>query len=235
MKLSYITISDATDIRSWSGLDRSIWEALAAQGAEIELVGSLSHFPSVARKLRKLWGQHIEGKSLNYLWDVDTAKGFAQDAAARIAKMGIDAILSPNPIPLAYLERNDPMFLWTDATFSALLNFYPEFSQNNLCRASVQSGLAIDRAALDRCTLAIFSSDWAAQAAMKHYDLTEDKVKVVPFGANVDDSPDKDQVKAIIEQRSRQCLHLLFIGVDWERKGGATALAAAQAIHDLWH
>jgi glycosyltransferase involved in cell wall biosynthesis len=232
MNLAYVTVFDATDIRNWSGLDRYIWESLAAQGENVELVGSLKHPRSFGRKIRKFWGSTIERKIFSHLWDVDTAKGYAHDAASRIATSAADAILSPSPIPIAYLERKEPLFLWTDAPFCGLLDFYPEFARENMCSASVKAGLEIDRAVLERCTLAIYSSDWAAQSAINYHGIPAEKVKVIPFGANIQGSPDRDQIQKIIDERSRQCLRLLFIGVDWERKGGATALAAAKAVHE---
>lgn len=231
MKLAYVSLFDATDVRNWSGLDLHIWKSLAAQGVDINLMGNLIHQRSLHRRLRKLVATHIERKVFSPLWEIDTARGYAQDAATRIAKAGVEAILSPSPIPLAYLERDEPIFLWTDSTFSGLLNFYPEYSEDYLSSASIRSGLAIDRASLDRCTLAIYSSEWAAQIAMRNYNIAPDKVKVVPFGANLEQKKSSIEIKEVISRRSRKCLRLLFIGVDWKRKGGPMALAAAQEVH----
>lgn len=232
MKLAYTALWDATDIRSWSGTDRNIWESLRSAGAEISLVDQLAHGPSPARKLRKLWSLYVERKEFTHIWDVDTARGYARDAATRISGLNADAIISPSPIPLAYLQRKEPVFLWTDAPFAALVDFYPEFHRNRMSTTSINSGLIVDKAALDRCQIAIFSSEWAAQRAVQLHCIDAKKVKVVPFGANIDISHDAQSVEAFLERRSVGPFRLLWLGVDWERKGGDTALQAARLMHE---
>ena len=44
--------------------------------------------------------------------------------------------------------------------------------------------------------LALFSSDWAARGAIELYGADKNKVKVVPFGANIQTFPAFDDVNS---------------------------------------
>jgi hypothetical protein len=77
----------------------------------------------------------------------------------------------------------------------------------------------VEQAALNRCCLAIYSSEWAASTALRHYAVDARKVKVVPFGANVDGLQSPDEVARITSGKSADVCRLLFVGVDWIRKG----------------
>lgn len=232
MKIAYTTVWDAMNIRSWSGLDRNIWESLAGAGAGIELVDQLKHGRSPARKLRKIWSVCVERKEFATQWDIDSARGYSQDAARRIAPLHADAIFSPSPIPLGFLERPEPIFLWTDAPFAGLVDFYPEFMKTRMSSATIKSGLTIDKATLDRCRIAIFSSHWAADFAVKYHSIDPNKVKVVPFGANIKVDHDLNQVETFISNRRNRPFQLLWLGVDWERKGAQTAVEAVRIMNE---
>ena len=57
---------------------------------------------------------------------------------------------------------------------------------SKVCSHKLSYGNELEQSALSRCTLAIFSSEWAANTAVQNYDVHPDKVRVVPFGANLD-------------------------------------------------
>lgn len=89
----------------------------------------------------------------------------------------------------------------------------------------------ITRECLSRCSLAIFSSDWAARTALEIYGVNKDKVKVVPFGANIQSRNTLDDIRAMLKTRSRDTVKLLFLGKHWNRKGGEIVFNVAKALH----
>ena len=80
-----------------------------------------------------------------------------------------------------------------------------------------------------------FSSQWAANSALELYGASREKVKVVPFGANIDSHPSLDDMHAIIKKRAGDKIKLLFLAKSWERKGGDVVLAVAKALHTAGH
>jgi glycosyltransferase involved in cell wall biosynthesis len=91
----------------------------------------------------------------------------------------------------------------------------------------------MENAALDRCKLVIFASDWAAQTAMKTYEIAQSKIRVVPWGANLEDNRTYEDVKNIVKFRAATPCKLLFIGIDWFRKGGDIAIEVAKELNKM--
>jgi glycosyltransferase involved in cell wall biosynthesis len=88
----------------------------------------------------------------------------------------------------------------------------------------------MEQAALTRCSLAIYSSEWAASTALRHYTVDPRKVKVVPFGANTDGLQHSCDVGRIVAAKPLAVCRLLFVGADWERKRGEFAVAVADLL-----
>ncbi len=57
------------------------------------------------------------------------------------------------------------------------------------------------------------------------YGIARQKIRVVPFGANCD-SPfsDESEAAAAVARRDWSVIRLVFVGVDWQRKGGDMAV-----------
>ena len=228
LRLAFVTAYDASDPAGWAGVALHMSRALEAQGILLEYIGPLSE----RRPLRAALKQRVYRLAgRRYMRDRDpgTVRSYARQVADRLATVSVDAVLSPGTLPVAYLECAAPIVVWTDATFHGLAGFYPEYAR--LCRETERGGHAAERAALDRCALAIYTSEWAARTAIGGYGADPARVRVVPFGANLAAEPrEPDVANGIRARRFDEC-RLLFLGRDWERKGGPAALAVAEALN----
>jgi len=227
MKISYITTYNALDVHNWSGLGYNLAKTLTDQNAELEYIGNLTMKNDKLLKLKRLLYRKLGQR---YLIDrsFSVAKGYADQVAKRISSSS-DCIFSPGSVPIAYLDTRKPKVFYTDATFAGMVGFYDTFS--NLSAETIRQANKLEQAALSSCSLAIYSSDWAARTAIDNYKVDPEKVKVVPFGANIECNRSTDDIKKIIRQRSKTTCKLLFLGVDWERKGGALAVDIMQALN----
>jgi glycosyltransferase involved in cell wall biosynthesis len=111
-----------------------------------------------------------------------------------------------------------------------MIGFYPEYSK--FSSETLRGGNRAERSALERCRLAIYTSDWAAEGAVRHYGVDPSKVRVVPLGANIAREPTSDDVARAIRGRSRRPWRLLFVGRDWKRKGGEVAVEVTVALNE---
>ena len=144
---------------------------------------------------------------------------------------GTAVVFSPGTVPIAYLECQQPIVFWIDCTFGGMIDFYTEFS--NLSPETIKNGNRVESLSLNRCTLAIYSSDWAAQAAINGYQVSPEKVKVVPFGANIECNRSEVDIRMIVDSRPTNKGQLLFLGVSWYRKGGDIALKVAKELNKI--
>jgi glycosyltransferase involved in cell wall biosynthesis len=145
-----------------------------------------------------------------------------------IQEQSYDLIFSPDSMAISHLDIDIPIVFYTDAVFDAMIDFYPEYT--NLCMESVKDGHRQEQAALDRATLAIYSSQWAVDAAISSFDVDPDKVRFIPFGANLRRIPDQN---VLAKRGTGGTCKLLFVGKDWVRKGGPVAVRAVQALNGL--
>jgi glycosyltransferase involved in cell wall biosynthesis len=152
------------------------------------------------------------------------SSAISRHAARMVAKVGADAVFVLGASPLAAgLANRFPVFHCSDATFAAMLDYHGEFT--HLSKRTIRAGTELERKALVNSTAAILASDWAAQSARADYDC-QDGVHVVPFGANLDELPDRD----IWQQAGRRSL--VFIGVNWYDKGADVAVAATRLLNE---
>ena len=225
MNIAYVATYNARSLNAWSGTGYHIPKALEAAGASVTYVDALQERLELFFKAKQLV---YRLGSKRYLRDREPLilRGYARAVEARLTKLKPDVILSQGTLPVAHLRADLPVAIWTDATFAGIHDFYPHFS--DLHPESLQQGHAAERSALDRCQLALFSSEWAARSAVESYSVSPEKLGVVPFGANFEVDPTPSEVTARLH--NTDVCRLLFIGVDWYRKGGDVALSTVRAL-----
>lgn len=230
MRLSYVTTYNALDIKNWSGTGYSIGKSLENQNIDVDYIGDLELKNNFKLKLKHLIYSRVLNKEFEYNREVFVAKNYANQVQMKL-KIDTDIIFSPGTIPIAFIESQKPKVFYTDATFAGMIGFYKGFS--NLSKETIEHGNYIEKIALDSCQLAIYSSEWAAQTAIKNYYVNPAKIKVVPFGANFESIKVLKDIKNIINNRSKTTINLLFVGVEWERKGGDLAVEIAKKLNQL--
>ena len=157
------------------------------------------------------------------------AQRYGKIATQRLARERFDVIVAPTGAPeTAFLKTDIPIILAQDATFGLLHDCYPVFS--NLLAASFRELDTIEKCATRNAKALIYSSSWAARSAIEDYDADPAKVHVVPMGANIEETPCQDII--LQRKRSERC-HLLFVGVDWHRKGGDIAFETLLELEEM--
>lgn len=227
MKISYVTIYDAADIHKWSGAGFYISKALERQNSDLHYIGNIHIYPPRKDVFKKI-AYKIINKKYDFQRTIYFARQFAELATPRI-RPDSNIIFSPGSIPLSLLDSKIPKVFYTDATFAGLINFYESYT--NLSREIIEQGHYLEKLALENSSMAIYSSEWAARSAIEVYKADPQKIKVVPFGANIESNRNYDDIKDIVSKRSRNECNLLFIGVDWLRKGGELAVKIATELN----
>ena len=233
MKIGFLSDSynDPERVASWSGLPYYFARHLRTAGCEIVPIRGRDAVGSLPEKLKQAAWMALGKRYLRGL-NPGPLRAYARSVEPLLAASNVDAVFTVNSWHLAYLETDKPTAFWTDATFASMLGFYDSFS--NLAPTSLRYGHEVERAALQRCRLAVYSSHWAARSAVNDYGADPAKILVLPFGANLDPMPARDAVAASIDEKlaadARGTCQLLCIGVDWQRKGVALAVEAAAEL-----
>lgn len=230
MKIAYITTYDSSNVHNWSGLGFYIRKSLEISGFQVQAVGGLTEKYTNLYKLKRIFYARLLRK--RYLKDREPniLKYYAAQVEKSLVSMDYDVIFCPGTLPITYLRTEKPIVIWLDAVFAGAINFYPGFS--NLCAETIKKGNMIEQIALSKCRLVLFCSEWAANTAMENYNFDPKKVKIVPFGANLLCDRNINDIKSIIKNKNYDICKLLFVGVDWHRKGGDIAIKVADLLNE---
>lgn len=229
MKLVYATDFDSKNIHNWSGLGVYYGKMLSKAGFDLSYLSDLNLPNPFFHFLKRHYAKRIWEKTYSPRFNAAVSKNYATIIHSRV-QAGTH-ILSPNTVILANLNKNLKTILYADATLESLLKFYPEYSR--FTKACLADGKQIDQQAIDNSDLLIYTSKWAANSAVDDYNANPSKIFIVPFGANLDFTPDTDEAKQIIKKREIHThINLLFLGVDWERKGGDYALKVTDTLNE---
>lgn len=230
MRVLYPTLYDPHDETAWSGLGHAIASSLEGAGIEVEYVGPLEARRTLADRAAAsvAWRLAPGGQLVDR--EPGWARALARQVEEEVERRRPDAIVSPGTIPVAHLRRGVPLLVWADATFAAMVGYYPGW--NGLGALTRRQGNALERRAVRRADRLVFASAWAAASAVADYDADREKVHVVPFGANLPIEHGPEDVAAWLDERPRDRCRLLLVGVEWERKGVDTAVDAAVALNE---
>ncbi|RZK15331.1 MAG: group 1 glycosyl transferase, partial [Flavobacterium sp.] len=182
MKIGYITLYNSSDLSKWSGLGYYIASALKRENNELHYIDLSKEKGTgiiVKKRFDKIVYDNIYAQRNEQF--LRKTSFYVFEAAKRL---DVDCYFSPSSLPIAYFETNKPKIFYADATFANLINYYEKFK--GLSIKTIDEGHKIEKQALDTCSIAIYSSEWAAKTAIEFYGADSKKVKVVPFGTNLD-------------------------------------------------
>ncbi len=121
----------------------------------------------------------------------------------------------------AFGKINKPIIYHSDATFELANNYY----LHNMPEWNRKQAEKIEQMALDNSTWHLSSSTWRENSVVNHYGIDRSRCVVLEYGSCID-------TKGIRRTPLNDgTLHLLFMGVDWKRKGGAIAVETADILN----
>ncbi|MFK7961933.1 MAG: glycosyltransferase family 4 protein [Phycisphaerales bacterium] len=229
MRIGYVSHYAADDIRGWSGTGYHIADCLKRDGSSVTSIGPLTIPRHPVNVAQYLMHEKLLGRRDHPQRDPGLLKNWAKQIHAKLATVDVDILVGPGGLPLTYVESDLPMAIWTDCTFASLEGYYAKYT--NMSERTRRNGHEAERRVLERADVIVMACEWAARSAIDDYGTDPAKVHVVPFGANLPVAVDAAGAMALAEARPEDTCELLFLGVDWERKGGDIAMQVAEQLH----
>lgn len=221
------TLEDPFNPRSWSGTPFNMRVALEAKIEKVSVLANLKPKRTlVTAALRALLG----GRPPRYplFLTAPAQREFARRTQRAIEELAPDALLTISSHNMVRMGRPGvPAFMVTDAPWLAWKETYKEFDSMPMLGPRFAR---LEAAAAGRYTGLIFSSDWAVDEAQRLYAVPREKLHSIPLGAIWTPDAGTDELGRSIDARPTDRLDLLFVGKDWERKGGPLALDIAREL-----
>jgi glycosyltransferase involved in cell wall biosynthesis len=229
LKIGFLTQHDPHDRSSWSGGIFYMFSALKDHAGEVEVISSnRSLLVKLISKANHYIGRIFRAE-FAMSQSVPLSMAYGKQFTPHVDPAKYDVIFAPLASnEVAYLRTNVPIVYMSDATFSALENYY--FSVDKVSKLYLMQGNHLESRAIQQSSALVYCSNWAADSARKDYGAANGKVHTVPLGANIDAPPTRDSLKA--GSTDGKC-RLLFVGRDWQRKGGQIACDAFFALRAM--
>ncbi len=223
MKIAIASLGDPSSASTWSGIPATIIMGLEQRGHHIFPIA----LSAPAEPWHYAWLKRFYHRVHNKWFLAAVEEKFLRKICLQldhaVASMEPDVVLVIHGDWLAYATFDVPSCIIHDTTFASIVDYYPSFS--NLAARSLRQGNQMYQRALDRADAAVFPASWASLSAVADYNTPPSKVFTIPFGANVSYEPSESDIEQWIEQRIiKDLCSFVFIGTQWERKGGPQAL-----------
>lgn len=216
----------------WSPLEKNAWSGTyfhayqaIKKNAEVQLFAYTWPWYIRERLIFHKQIQKFRNRKLAVEFLRGYAKWFSKQLENELRQSKLDVLFVPAaPQLIAYCKTGVPIIYMADATFQHLQGYYDSFG--NLAAYNIRQGIELDKRAFENATHCMLASDWAKQCAITDYQIPPHKITVAPLGANLDIIPATAELK---KEKNKTC-QLLFLGVEWERKGGQIALDTFYAL-----
>lgn len=235
MRIAYVTTYDArpdaspTALLGVQGAGRSIASELVSRGVEVDFVGPLVSKVTLRTRAWRFLEKCALGTAFPAWLCRSFRRGLAQEVERVLARGRYDAVFSPqNFWPFSYLNFAGPKVVWTDAPFGLQLG-----AIGNLRPSVRQFAVSEERAAFLRCSKVVVASQWAKSETEKLFGFNDGRVLEINLGGNAE-GVDEDAHRLLLQRRQVSLdWQLLFVGIDWERKGLKVAMALTEALNKV--
>jgi glycosyltransferase involved in cell wall biosynthesis len=220
-RIAFATIGDASEVRFWSGTPFHMSKSLANEGHEVVHIGPLNAPILPLYKTYSRLCRTFRRRGLSPFHAGPVVAQYAADAARKIRAVSPDVVFAPAGSNFAWnVPEGVPLVYASDATFRLVENYHPNY--RNLSRNAREIAERLERNTIARADLVLYPSEWAAESAVRDYGVDRARVHVIPWGANLEEAPDRTSV---LGRRKPGPCRLLFIGANWKEKGADIAVA----------
>ena len=230
MRIGFITSKQSNRQSQLSGAPYYMEKALEKYCGQVFFIppGRLSLAARFVGRWINLISKTITGKNYAYNHTILEAYLAGIHFTKTARELRLDAIFATRAATqIAFLKTNIPIIYTSDTTFKLMEGYYGYWSRLN--KISLTEGNYIEKLAIQNSAQIFYPSSWPLRSATQDYKAASKQLSVIKSGANFDsiDIPSLDQISSL---RNLSSCHLLFIGVDWERKGGLIAVEALKHL-----
>ncbi|MBI5323793.1 MAG: glycosyltransferase family 4 protein [Ignavibacteriae bacterium] len=229
MKIAFTSIFDIDDPNAISGTLYFISKYLQKHELDVIHIDKLDKFFYKFLKYKSVF-HSINKKKYLRMRDPFFIKQINKQIERQIEKTKPDIILSQGSLEVSLLKCKQPIIIWCDGNFFDLINKHPHYK--NLTSKTIDDSFKLEQMAYDKAALLLFPSEWAAQSTVNNYNVNPSKVKVVQYGANIENELPYESIKNKILSRPKDVIKILFSGVDWHYKGGDILIEAGKLLID---
>ena len=230
MRIAVASLEDPRALGTWSGIPANIMMALSRGGHEVLAVSLKRPSEPWHYKWLRRYYHRVHRRWFLSSVEEQWLKSISRQLDSQVNSLRPEVVLVIHADWLSYATFQYPACIIHDTTFASIANYYPSFT--NLSDRSLRMGHRMYDLALKKASAAIFPANWASHSAISRYGYPPSKVFTIPFGANIYPLPQEGDVKDwIVSRAAGGTCNFLFMGTQWNRKGGPDILRFLEALH----
>jgi len=188
-----------------------MYKALVDKGLNVDILGPVNPFLLKSLQVVNFISKKIFRKDYDHKHSFIRSYIHSIIIQHRLRKNNYQVIFAPAAATeIAFLKTKTPIIYLSDSSFDQLSNYYDSFK--DLFTFSKKESNIIEKKALNKAQLIIYPSQWAKDFTVKQYNINPEKIKIIPFGSNLNIDHSVE-----IDKKSNVVFNILFVGVDWER------------------
>ena len=227
-RIAMVSPGDPFDRRTWSGSTFFMVKALEKHVGTVTWIGPLALPFQAWKKQMASFRHRLTGHRSYPERTIKASRHFAQCIEQRLHREAFDLIFAPAAsVEVSHLQSAIPLVYLSDATFALMHEIYPIFSA--MGKNATATEHHFEQAIIERASLLVYPSQWAADSARVTYGAKPENIRVLPFGANLDDPPPRREA---LGREITGPIEMLFLAKEWERKGGEIAFQTLTALID---
>lgn len=221
-----VTVENPLDPLSWSGTPYNMLKSLERNFYRVSVLSSpvsrKSYFDSFLRL--------VFGREKYPIWMTNYAlQAYARRLESTVAEVSPDVVLCISSQHLIFAKKLDiPVYMISDAPWFSYKEAYRNYE---LLPMHARKYADQEAAAARKITAVIYPTPWACNEAKLQFGLPDKQIKLLPFGANSFCNDTTEQVLININSKTLTSLNFLFVGKDWERKGGPLAIEIVNKLN----
>ncbi|MAW07487.1 MAG: hypothetical protein CME61_04315 [Halobacteriovoraceae bacterium] len=230
-KIIVICRDDSSITSTWSGIPFHIVRILKDFGHEVKVIDKIGFPKSFMWRFQNLLGNFSKVFKPRY-YSTRTSKYYGKlltDVVSKIEK-DYDFVLAIDFIEgLPFFNTSLPVISYTDSNYQLLNKInYPGFESNDeLFKRNI---INIESIGFEKVDRVAFTSEWAINETISFFNTSEStKFEKLPFSAQTY-PPLKKEDWSLREIKKEEPIKFLFVGRDWERKGGLKAIEILERI-----
>lgn len=228
LRIALVSDQDASDPRSWSGILYQLAQALSAAGVNLSLINTFPWLPEILQQ-SILLNRHQPADSMWHCVSPFTSQQVSARLAEQLRLAPVDLILAHGALAIAELETEIPIIYWEDMPSSLFTQHYRRYQASDI--STLAAWQALEDRAFARVDHLVLASDWSVQHLISERGVRTDRITQIPFGANLMQTPSQAQVRDWVQARPGDRCELIFIGKDWQRKGGPLCVEMTQQLN----
>lgn len=160
------------------------------------------------------------------------ARQYGRHIHANVVEEECDVLFATSSLLVPKLKLHCPSYIYTDFSIASAIDYYPAWKA--LKKSSRIEALRLEQEAFEKAELIFLASNWACNQAADVLNIQRSKLISVKRGANLISNWSHSDVACAVENRYKATQkRFLFVGVDWFRKGGNSAIKFVQTLRRM--